>query len=101
MVVREDSAIKPKHQCHLSQRGEWVYSAQSWKEKKIAMWIHVCCNWQMNFNLKKWWKKKLFLWNQNINVIYPNEENEFMAPNHEKKGDYYLNPFFYQLRNKL
>ena len=58
------------------------------KKKKITMWIHVCRNWQMNFNSKQWWKEKLFLWNKSINVICPNEENEFMVPNHEKKGYY-------------
>ena len=25
--------------------------------------------------------------------VYPNEENEFMVPNHQKKGDYYVNPW--------
>ena len=25
--------------------------------------------------------------------IYPNEENEFMVANHEKKEDYYMNPY--------
>ena len=24
--------------------------------------------------------------------IYPNEENDFMAPDHENNGDYYANP---------
>ena len=27
--------MKPKHQCHLSQLGERVYGAQSWKEKRL------------------------------------------------------------------
>ena len=34
---------------------------------------------------KKRWKDKLFISSQNINIIYPNEENVFMVPNHEKK----------------
>ena len=41
------------------------------KRKEIIMWIHVCPNWQRNFDSKKWLKEKLFLWNQSINVIYP------------------------------
>ena len=41
------------------------------KRKEIAMWIHVCPNWETNFNSKKWWRDKLFLWNQSINIIYP------------------------------
>ena len=32
------------------------------------------------------------LWNQIINIIYPKEENVFMVPNREKKGDYYVHP---------
>ena len=46
----------------------------------------------MNFDSKKLWEEKIFLRNQSINVIYPNEENEFMVPSHEKKGGYYENP---------
>ena len=34
----------------------------------------------------------LFLRNQRLNVIYPDEENAFMVPNLEKKGDYFVNP---------
>ena len=34
------------------------------KRKEIIMWIYVCHNWKKNFNSKKWWKEKLFLWNQ-------------------------------------
>ena len=43
------------------------------KKKDITIWIHVCPNWQINLNSKKWWKEKLFLWSQNVNVIYPIE----------------------------
>ena len=108
--------MKPKHQCHLYQCGEWLYGTQSWKQwrllcesifvlinqrtltlknnwnksfsyetkasmsfaqmrkmslwcpimkrKGITMWIHVCPNWQINFNSKKWWKGKLFYENK-------------------------------------
>ena len=42
--------------------------------------------------LRKMVERKLFLRNQSINIIYPNYENEFMVPNHEKKRDYYENP---------
>ena len=37
------------------------------KRKEINMWIHVHPNWQMNFDSKKWWDVKFFLWNQSIN----------------------------------
>ena len=55
------------------------------RRKEIIMWIRICPNWQMNFNFKKWWEEKLFKWNQSFNVTYPNEWNEFMVPDHEKK----------------
>ena len=47
----------------------------------------------MNFDSKKWWVEKLFMQNQSINFIYPNEENDFMIPNHEIKGLHYVNPY--------
>ena len=34
------------------------------KRKEIIMWICVCPNRHMNFDSKKWWEEKLFLWNQ-------------------------------------
>ena len=33
--------------------------------------------------------------------VYPNKKNEFMVPNHEKKGDYSMNLCLSQLANKL
>ena len=41
---------------------------------------------------QKWQNEKFFSQNQSINVLYPIEENVFMVPNHENKGDYYVNP---------
>ena len=32
MMESEASLMKPKHQYNLSQWGEWVYGAQSWKK---------------------------------------------------------------------
>ena len=60
------------------------------KRKKIIMWIYVCPSWQTNFDFEKWLKEKPCLWSQSINAIYTNKENEFMVPNNEKKGDYYV-----------
>ena len=40
---------------------------------------------------------EVFLMNQSIKIIYPNEENKFMVPYHGKKGDYYVNPCLSQL----
>ena len=33
-------------------------------------------------------KKKLFLQNQGIKIMYPNKENVFKVPNHENNEDY-------------
>ena len=44
IVEREVFPIKPKHQYHLSQWKECVYSAQSWKEKRLlseSMFISI------------------------------------------------------------
>ena len=35
MVERDVFYMKPKHQYHLSQEGECVYDAQSWKKKRL------------------------------------------------------------------
>ena len=50
---------------------------------------------------KKWWKEKLFLWNKRINVIFPNEENELMDPNQDKKGNYYENPHLHHCQTNF
>ena len=34
-MEREACFMKPKYQCRLSQRGEWVYGAQSRKERRL------------------------------------------------------------------
>ena len=36
-----------------------------------------------------------------INVIYPNKENEFMVPNNEKNGDYYVKQYLSQMTEEL
>ena len=33
-------------------------------------------------------------------IIYPNEENVLMVPNHEKSGDYYVNPYLSKLTDE-
>ena len=46
-------------------------------------------------------EKKAFLQNENSNIIYSNEENVFKVPNHEKKGDYNVNPCLYHVKYEL
>ena len=65
------------------------------------MGIRVYPNWKTNFDSKKMVGREAFLTNQSINVIYPNEDNEFMIHNHEKKRDYDVNPCLSKLTNKL
>ena len=84
-MEKKASLMKPKHQCLLSQWEEWVYSAQSWKERRLVCESMFAQNEKWTFALKNWLKEKLFLWNQNINVIYPNEENKIIVLNHEIK----------------
>ena len=44
MGGREAFLMKPMHQYHLSQWGEWVYDSQSWKERRLlheSMFIQI------------------------------------------------------------
>ena len=45
-------------------------------------------------------ERKSFLTKPKYQFIYPNEQNKFMVPNLEKKGDYYLNLCLSKLTNK-
>ena len=100
MVGSKVFLVKPKHQFNLSQQGEWVYCAQSWNERRllresvfipIGRWILIL----------KIVESEVFLIKPKHQFIYPNEENKFMVPNHEKKEDYYMNPYLSQLTYKL
>ena len=66
------------------------------KTKEIIFWIRVCPNQWTIINSKNS-REKFFLWSQSINIIYPKEKNVFMVPNHENKGDYYMNPCLHPL----
>ena len=84
----------------LSQKGECAYGAQSWN--KGDYYVNPCLPHLIDeLWFKKWWEVKFFLWNQSINIIYPNKENMFMVPNHEKKRYYYVNPYLSQSTNEL
>ena len=92
MVEREVLHMKPNHQYHLSQWGECVYSAPSWKEKRLlyeSTFIPIGQN-----LIVKTVEREVLPMKLNINIIYPNEENVFMELNHETKEDYYVNPCF-------
>ena len=56
IVQKEVFPMKPKHQYRLSQWGECIYGAQSWKEVRLLC-ESMFPNWKMNFNAKndrKW-----------------------------------------------
>ena len=86
MVGSEVFLIKPKHQYHLFQWGEYIYGAQSWKEKRLLHESMFNPSWQMKFD-SKLVGSEVFLMKSKHQFIYPNNENVFMVPNHEKKGD--------------
>ena len=47
-------------------------------------------------------EKKSFSYETKVIIsFYPNKENDFMVPNLEKKGDYYVNPSLSELTNEL
>ena len=50
MVGRKVFLMKPKPQYHLAQWGEWVYSAQSWRERRLL--IRLYPNGYINLILK-------------------------------------------------
>ena len=64
------------------------------KRKEIITWIHVYRNWKMG-------QREVFLFKPKHRFIYPNRWNEFVVPNHKKKGEYYVNPRLSQLKYEL
>ena len=68
------------------------------KWNEIIMWIHVYPNWMTYFNSKIGNKRSFSFQTKASNIINPKVENVFMTPNHEKKGDYYVNPSLSQLK---
>ena len=55
--------------------------------KEIIIRIHVCLISWTYFNSKKNGGKKLFLPNESMNIVYPNDENVLMVPNKKKGKD--------------
>ena len=90
----------PKHQYHLSQLEDYVYSAQSRKESKLlceSMFVSI----DEQTLFLKMVEREVFLCNQSINIIYTNKENVFMVPNHDNNGDYYVNPCLFLFIDEL
>ena len=88
LVEREVLLSIPKHQYHLSQWGECVYGAQSWKRRWLlreSMFIPID-RWTLALEMVG---SKVFLMKPRHQFVYPNKEKAFMVPDQEKKGDYH------------
>ena len=80
MVRRNAFLANSKCQYHVSQRGEHDYSANN---KKSGEYYEYPCLFHFTDELwtwGKWWKEKLFLQIQSINIMYPNENNIIVVP---------------------
>ena len=60
------------------------------ERKDIIMWTYVYPIEKQTLILKMI-ERGVFFCNKRLNIVYPNEENVLMLPNHERKGDYYVN----------
>ena len=71
-------------------------------ENKGDYYMNSCLSQSMD---ALWFQKMVgseaFLTKTKHQFIYPKVENEFVALNHLKKGDYYVNPCLPQLKNEL
>ena len=74
----------------LSQWGKWICGAQLLKERRLlceSIFIPIE-RWTLILKLVE---REVFPTKLKHHIICPNEEKVFMAPNHENKGDYYVN----------
>ena len=81
MVEREVFHMKPKHQYHLSQLGQYVYGAQSQNERRLlceSVFIPTE-KWTL---IPKLVEKEVFLMKPKHQFTYPSVKNEFVVPNH-------------------
>ena len=96
---KKSFSCETKALIHLSQWEEWISGAQSLIKSRLlceSMFILI----GRHTLIPKKVERKAFLWNQSINIIYPNKENVVMVPNLEKKGVYYVNPCLSQLTDE-
>ena len=70
------------------------------KRKEIIMWIHVYPI-EKGTLIRKMVEGDVFFWNHRLNIIYSNEENVYMMPNHERNEDYSVNPRLSQLTSNI
>ena len=71
------------------------------KKKVIILWIYVYPNWNTNFN-SKIGNKRSFSYETKASIsLIPSRRMCLTIPNHEEKGDYYMNPCLSQLNDVL
>ena len=88
---KESFSYETKASIHVSQLGECAYGANSQNDERLLWESIIVSFYGWILILKVWWNENHFVWNQSININYPNEKNKFMVPNHNKIEDYYEN----------
>ena len=84
----------------LSQWVEWICGAQSLKEWRLLCEFEFTPIEKQTLILKMA-QKEVFLMKLKHQLIYHNELNNFVVPNQQKNGDYYVNSCLSQLKNEL
>ena len=100
MVEREIFLMKLKHQYLLSQWGEFVYGAQSLKEGRLlseSMFIPI----KRRTSILKMIEREVFPIKPKHQYHLSLWRNVFTVPNHEKKGNCYVNRCLSQLKDNL
>ena len=92
MVKRKAYATNPKLQYHVSQCREHDCSAYNRKNVDYYEYLSLSYFTEEIWLQGKWWKEKLFLQIQSINMMYPNEENMIVVTITKKKGKFYKYP---------
>ena len=86
-------SYETKPSIHLSQSAECIYGAQSLKERRL-LWEFIFIAIERWTIILKMVEREVFLMKPQYQFIYPNKENVLMVSNHEKKRDYYVNPYW-------
>ena len=79
IVGRKVFLMKPKHQFIYQMRRMCLWCTIM-KRKEIIVWIRAYPNWHMNFDSKKLWEEKFFVWNKSINSFVPMRRMSLQHP---------------------
>ena len=91
MMEREAFLMKPKHKSQLSQKGEWVYGAQSWKKKRLLYESVFVTIKKWTLILKNGGRRSFAYETKATMSFIQMSRTSLWCPIMEKK-DYYLNP---------